>query len=552
MMYKLLIVDDEPLIVDWLYRLFGGLTHLELDLYKAYTGEQAIGWLNRAKIDIVLTDIHMPEMDGMMLLENIKKSWPHCRVIFLTGYNHFEYVYTAIQHEGVSYLLKTEEDSVIVGAVEKAVKELDQSCSNAELMNKVRQQVGRALPLMQREYLTALLRGEKSVLPVTQQQLDEVEIPLQADSPLLVLLGRLDNVSKDLDQTEKNRLVYSVKNLVELYLFGSIHSAFAYFEDSYFIWLIQPADLQTARERMVLFVREMLETAQRACMESLQAGLSFVVAKESCVWEQVSGKYYSLKQLLNYRIGSKSGMILTAKEPGDGNRDAGAELYLKSGNGKALLNKIDQLESCLERGQKQEYFELFSEIAVPLSGFRDMQSIPALEIYFSLSLKLLSYINRWGLAAESSFHANLYKLTSVADFRSWDEAADYLRMISGDLFMLQEQEQEMQEKNTVMQLQQYIYDHIGEDISLVKLGELAHFNPAYLSRLFKQITGINITDYVQQVRLNKAKALLGESQMKIYEISAAVGLDSPAYFAKIFKKATNMTPQEYRESMART
>ena len=124
-MYRLLIVDDEKEILDWLTELFQETAEMDLDVYKAASGQAALDILNRTKIDIVLTDIRMPGLSGLQLLERIRGRWPLCRVIFLTGYNEFDYVYSAIKYDGVGYLLKTEEDEVILNTVRQAVNELD-------------------------------------------------------------------------------------------------------------------------------------------------------------------------------------------------------------------------------------------------------------------------------------------------------------------------------------------------------------------------------------------------------------------------------------------
>jgi two-component system response regulator YesN len=86
-------------------------------------------------------------------------------------------------------------------------------------------------------------------------------------------------------------------------------------------------------------------------------------------------------------------------------------------------------------------------------------------------------------------------------------------------------------------------------VSLVKLAELVYLNPAYLSRVYKQITGTNISDYIYNTRLSKAKKILRESNSKVQEIALAVGFESVAYFIRSFKKSTGMTPQEYRENL---
>lgn len=121
-MFRLLIVDDEELIVNGLYDIFSNLVDLDLDIYKAYSGEEAIDWLNRTRIDIVLSDIRMPEIDGMQLLGEIKQNWPQYKVIFLTGYNEFEYIYEAIQYSNSSYILKNEDPEKVISAVKKSIR----------------------------------------------------------------------------------------------------------------------------------------------------------------------------------------------------------------------------------------------------------------------------------------------------------------------------------------------------------------------------------------------------------------------------------------------
>lgn len=101
-------------------------------------------------------------------------------------------------------------------------------------------------------------------------------------------------------------------------------------------------------------------------------------------------------------------------------------------------------------------------------------------------------------------------------------------------------------KRSIDFVQQYIREHVDGDISLNRLAQTVYLSPAYLSRLFKSITGLNITEYLLQIRIETAKNLLICSEKQIQDIALAVGIDSPVYFARIFKKATGLTPVEYR------
>ena len=122
-MNRLVLVDDEPDIVDGLYEVFCRESGLELDVYKAYSGIEAIEKMKNLRFDIVVTDIKMPGITGLQLLDTIYSYWPKCKVIMLTGYSEFDYVYATIHKPGAKYILKTEGDAAIIEAVRECVEE---------------------------------------------------------------------------------------------------------------------------------------------------------------------------------------------------------------------------------------------------------------------------------------------------------------------------------------------------------------------------------------------------------------------------------------------
>jgi two-component system, response regulator YesN len=108
--------------------------------------------------------------------------------------------------------------------------------------------------------------------------------------------------------------------------------------------------------------------------------------------------------------------------------------------------------------------------------------------------------------------------------------------------------QDINKSDPIAYVKNYIWTNFNKEISLNLLASTVYLHPAYLSRLFKQTTNVTITDYLSHVRIEKAKELLLEAHMKIQDISHAVGIESPVYFGRIFKKETGLTPQEYRQT----
>lgn len=121
MIYRLLIVDDEPHVIESMVSLLESQSDLPLDIYTAYSGQQAINMMHQGKIDILITDIRMPDISGIELVDIVNRLWPVCKTIFLTAYPNFEYAYHAIRRHVISYILKTESDDVIINEIRKAL-----------------------------------------------------------------------------------------------------------------------------------------------------------------------------------------------------------------------------------------------------------------------------------------------------------------------------------------------------------------------------------------------------------------------------------------------
>ncbi len=557
-MYRVLIVDDEPWIADGLFDEFQSISTFELDVYKAYSGRLALELLAKTRMDVVVTDIRMPGIDGMQLLEKIHYNWPECKVIFLTGYREFDYAYTALQHKGVSYILKTEGFDRVIGAVENTVREIEESLETRELIEKANRQINTISLLLQKDYLASLLHGEELLCSSDQSVLEQLGIGLKADSHILMLMGRIDHLPKKLSYAEKTKLFYMLQMIVGQYL--SPRARYVHLTDEYqnLLWLIQPVELfqpvkagectpEECWGSTVVFVKGTLEMIQNVCRETLQLTVSFALDTETAPWKSLTEKYHSLKLLMNYRIGSGNEMLITEKNM---ERDEGAAAIRNKNLLESLKpNRLEALEAALERGEREEFRKSFEEITEVMKKIPSMHYSPALEIYYSLSLLLMSYINRWKLDEKIAFKTGLYKLLRADEHASWEEAVGYLEQLSGIIFDIQLGEQEKRAVNIIAQIKEYINNHLQEDLSLVRLSDLVYFNPNYLSHLFKQQAGINLSEYIQETRIRKAKFLLEKPEIKVNDIASAVGYGSATNFIRFFKKITGITPQKYRESI---
>lgn len=547
-MYRLLIVDDEPMVTDSLYDVIKNADNLDLDIYKAYSGVEAIAWLNRTKIDIVLTDIRMPGITGLQLLDEIYKNWPQSKVIFLTGYDEFEYVYKAIQYKGVSYLLKTEPYEKIIQAVRNAAESIEESLKMEEVLKGFDKNSQIASELIRKEYLLEVLNSHAAKADSRQQSFDRLSIGLNASFPVFLLIGRIDDLRAETDYEDRSDQFLAVKHIAEKYLSQKTDLAFTTDEKLNLIWLIQPKNPERNEEYhgSALFISGMLETIQSASLNALKLTVSFLFTEIPYMWADLPEKYRMSKEMLNLRIGDGKEMILTAGIPDmEEYTEWAAPADVK--NALSRLREKDMLEAYLERGDREAYLHLLNRFTGCFGKIKSMHYLPAQQIYMTLATMILSYINRFNLMKKVAFKIDLYRLTHIEEYQSWGQAADYLADISGVLFDIQSSEQQSRTLDVMNEIKAYIAGHIAEDLSLVRLSETFHFNSSYLSRLFKQEEGLNLSEYIFGERLEKAKKLLSGTDWKVLKISETVGYNSTTSFGRVFKRSTGFTPQEYRE-----
>ncbi|MDQ0192091.1 response regulator [Paenibacillus wynnii] len=262
--------------------------NLNLDLYKAYSGQEALNLLGRTRVDIVLSDICMPGMDGLELMEHIRRNWPQCKMVFLTGHSDFNYVYQAIQAPGVQYVLKNEGYPKLIEAVERALKELDDTMRVNNLIRQSKEHLDTLETLAQGDYFRHLVHSVRFEQDV-QEDFKQLRIPLDASMPVLIALGSLSYPESSQSYADRQETALAVKYLSEKLLKERTVSLGVIDRYSDLIWLIQPdwqryAEKTDAFEQMVMFLEGTFELIQQACLESLNIMVAVTLSVEESAW----------------------------------------------------------------------------------------------------------------------------------------------------------------------------------------------------------------------------------------------------------------------------
>lgn len=539
-MLRLLIVDDEDIITDSLYEVFYRLLPEKLDVCKAYSAKEALQWMSRTRIDIVLTDISMPGMNGLELSEEIQSFWPRCKVIFLTGFSEFDYAYKAIQMSQVRYLLKTEGYDKVTSTVIEVIAEIEQENEISQLLEQSREQLNILDQMAQGDYIRHLLQDSQELerdAGILNEEFRRMNIGLDPTVPVLLVRGHL-SYPEGHSFIERSHLLTKAQMACNSYLSEKMRQVGIVDKYGDLLWLLQPSDSADEKffSHSVRYLEGTLEFMQETCLQSLGLPVAFMISIPSD-WNLLNRQYERLRQLQLMKIdGNVSGIIL--RDRGEQQEEA-AEQRKDEGH---LFSKAELLTAYLEAGKAEKFREIFDELTMGiLQANRPLKR--NIEVYYSIALVLFSYINRSELCREIPDYGKLMRLD---EHISMKEAIQYLKQVSDKLFQAKTSE------SVIENICEYINEHLGEDLSLVRLADINYFNPTYLSRFFKQERGLNLSEYIDNCRVRRAKELLKEDGLKIREVAVEVGYEAAHSFTRFFKKATGMTPQEYRDALTHT
>ncbi len=539
-LYRLLIVDDEYHVVDWLAELFTQQEALPLELYRAHLVREALRILEQVKIDVVLSDIKMPGMDGFDLADRIVEQWPRAKIIFLTGYHEFEYAYRANRYGNISFLLKTEDDDVIFRAVQEAAAQLEEENRHRQL---VREHTGLQRTVswqMQKCIWTEWLekpRQGMSVQGAEDTEAEAIQFPFSYEKMTVVCCVRIREGKQS--PLERERLAVSLQQLWQEMLYEKGDIGILDMDETHFLAAVQ----SRTEKPILLYMREMLDEFSAAALEELGAAVFITMYEEAVPFASMREQYEFLK-LAALDVADTGdlygGRILSVQERAA--MEAAGNKLLGSGT-KAWLEALPDL---LEQGKREEFFRIFDKIHGEVILVPGRHYYPAIEVFQFFSLMYLSFINRKGLVEKLAFQTALARLVNLQDFADWKEAFDYLRDLGELLFVQQAEAQKDRNAVFVENIKDFVRANLKEDLSLTDISRQMHYNPSYISRMFKQLAGKNLSEYILEEKIAYAKRRLLESEDTVLAIAKEIGFESPQYFSVVFRRQTGMAPGEYR------
>lgn len=538
MIFKLLIVDDEATMRKGIANFMNWEV---IDCEVAATasdGLEAIDILKKTPIDIVITDIKMPEADGLEVAKYVYENHPDIKVILLTGYADFEYAQTAIRYNVSSFILKPANKKSLFEAVQEAQKTLIISKKNSSIAKE------------ELAFLKDQLLQELTDQPCTKnrrERLDELGLSLEH---YCVAAFRMTSSGDDIAALK--RTIIEEKRNAYCYRYNNLIIA-VYF-------LTRPCTAVPAE--ILNNCREITKIAGSLAERDILAGISNPHSHAPEFGTAVAEAIHALS--LTFYAEENVSLFSDAPE-----NDA---YSLTAQNSMDLF----RFENCLNNRQFDSAAgainSIFMKFKSNLTNSYDAKNICS-QIYYICSRVLIQncihtrFCPGSGWLADASRNASHDVLQSSGN--STEGAADnagleaeYLSEIrrAADIFSLEQTirrllsltcqrllgEHGVQNKLASSAVS-YIHEHLSEPLSLESLAQELHISASHLSRTFKKSRNESLTEYINRTRIEKAKEYLKTTDTLTYEIAELVGYHDPTYFSSIFKKYVGVSPTEYRQ-----
>lgn len=513
-MYNVMLVDDEELVIKGLCDFVNWESMGYCITATANSVDEAVGKLDENQIDVILTDVKMPDKTGIDLLAAVKEKYKSTELIILSGYGEFEYAQKAMRLGALGYLTKP----VNFDELKKIFKE-----TSALLQKKMKEksQIDVYQNEQKNRFFTNLLKGSIGAISMEEAKILNLKL---SNEPSTVVRIKLV-----LNKTDWN--AYTRQKILTTEVIRKIIGN----KNRFYI-----VDCEVKELAVIIYqldkteiLREMADSIYSAIREELGLNVTVGIGNVVKNMEQLDESYIQAGKALQYSIIKRSRVVAFGEI--DKNIHL-AKIFDEKTSAKVLR--------FLSLSKEQELIKFIDVL------YRQMDEVEASQNFiYAFSVELVIFVGDYYMNLNESEQLGKKINTIIKEIILLGGIQEISNKIKSSILGLIREfsNTEVAPNDIVGIAKQYINEHYSEDLRLNTLADLLFIHPIYLSRLFKEKSGENYLEYVTRIRIEKAKVLLKDLSYKVYHVSERVGYESPRYFSKIFKASTGMTPKEYRE-----
>ncbi|MGG1519616.1 response regulator [Paenibacillus oryzisoli] len=525
-MYEVLLVDDEALARNDVKSMLSWEEHGFVICGEAQHGEMALAMMEQHLPHIAIIDVSMPNMDGVELCRRIKERFAKVKMIMLSSFDDYDYVRSCLMNGAMDYLLKHRlNGEALVSLLNKAVQELQSEEREHEARSAQTRMMESLSPVMLREHVANVTREGQEAGDALQEFVRQSGVYAGAVTygtavvqivPFLLVTERLTDV-------QKNEFVHKATEVMQLAVGDVQKRTVGYVGEGRFI---------------VLF--SFTERSERAVMTQMKQAMSALS--------------HTLEKFLNlhciFTVGSLCGSL---RQVAVSYRKADQEMTAMYAQG---LHAPMLRETLFHEERKQlllylEQLDLDKIVQLLTMMFAEVRTLPAYAIKVQMMVSELLHgmemtLKRQFAHISPEEHELVPSRNEIARLRTVSELAEWMiAYYTRVTEVIKKQQVGGPYSRHIAKAVQYITDHYAANISLDSVAGALNLNPSYLSRLFKEETGMTFTEYLNRLRIQKSCLHMEAGALALKQISSEVGFVSYTYFFKVFKTITGTTPQAY-------
>jgi len=524
-MYKLVIVEDER---DVRRRLVSYVEKVKtkFDLVAEYeNGIDAYEGILTDSPDLVITDIRIPYIDGIELSKKIREVLPLVKIIIITGYSKFDYAKEAANLGVVGFISKPVTQADVKTLLQKSEEELDREFLTTSNLNQLEEFYENSLPII-REYDLFRLSTMSEIPKYFMKKLSMSNVDLNYKYFALCVFDFDESADRDV---EKHELAFSFVRKQVQQSFSEEYSI-EMFNRSEKVCMILKSNEELDITKIERLMEKIIIRVGRFSGMSLNAGISNVYDGVL----DFAGMYNEAMHALEYRSVIGGGKVFAF---GNSSPDAAGKLPSDDADIRTLgyfirfkpidtsIEHLGYLQQKLESDESQSsmYFITTTILNTLLKACNDLEGLYG------------EYSGQRGI-----YRRMLERKTIPEVFGYLEEVARFIHKLN-DSFIVEKMESNMQK--IIMYMESHYRD---ADISLELLAREVNFSVSYISMLLKKSANTSFTKYITSLRMETAKELLADQNMKIIDVAEDLGYADPYYFSHCFKKYTGLSPKEFR------
>ena len=519
-MIKVLIVDDEKIVHHGLQALANWEEHGFSLCHHAYNGLQALDILRQNPgIRIVLTDLQMPKMDGLQFLEEVRRAGIDVKIIVLSAHDRYDLIRQAFKLNASDYIIKSEMTlSEILTQLQNAAAQFIAQEADLDIQKRNEAQI-------KEKHLTDLL---KNMHTEPFEKYLKIFEPASACAYFLAACVLTDNYP---EITERLALLRSIMNdMLTDGLYAEI-AAIAPGELG-MVFAFKDKNISSKDGKIDAALHKLKSWIENFMNTSATIGVGNVVSDI----DQVGNEYKFARENADLRFVLGKGKIIF---PRDARNIVSSDIGSIAGHTRKLV-------SALREGSTEALNDELRQTFKTISRYNPKNIERVFPYYMEVIFAIMRYLDEVGLETTDIFRRNvnfydeIYKFTTRDELNNW--VSHIVLWVAG---CLKEKENDNLNRHVVM-ARDFIKKHYSEKtLSLKMVSEYVGLSESHLSSIFAKQAGKTFIEYVTELRIEKAKTLLRESNLKIYEIADNVGFANAEYFSRIFKKVVGKSPNAF-------